>query len=166
MKMKKMNCFSIQSLKKAIVALGICLIPFGLSAQTADSYKSLINKTASAVLEAQKAVIASNKASVDGSLANVFRLQLNAVALFNQQNYALAAYTSNLSRQEAIKLITALNGSANSFYTISDDEKKLFAASRSQSNADQVAKQNFSTLSANDNDYLAPNQFLKTIVIQ
>jgi hypothetical protein len=162
----KMNCFSIQSLKKVIIALGICLIPFGLSAQTADSYKSLINKTGLAVLEAQKAVIASNKTNVNGSLANVVRLQLNAVALFNQQNYALAAYASNLSRQEAIKLITTLNGNANSFYTISDEEKKLFATARSQSNADQLAKQNFSTLSANDTDYLAPNQFVKPIVIQ
>jgi hypothetical protein len=164
--MKQTNYYSIKSLKKIIIALVVYLVPYSISAQDTDSYKNFINKTGFAVLEAQKAIIGNDKANADGNLANVMRLQINAVALYNNKNYALAAYTTNLSRMEAIKLLARLKGEANKAYTVSDDEKKLFAPVISQANVDLIAKQNFSTLSAKDQDYLNPSQMSKTVFIQ
>jgi hypothetical protein len=164
--MKQTHHYSFKSLKKIIIALVVYLIPYNISAQDADLYKKFINKTGLAVLEAQKAVIGSDKANADGDLANLMRLQINAVTLYNNRNYALAAYTTNLSRIEAVKLLARLNGEANKVYTVSDDEKKLFAPVISQANVDLIAKQNFSRLSAKDQDYLNPSQMSKTVFIQ
>jgi hypothetical protein len=167
--MKQTNYYQFKSLKKIVIAFAIFFVPFSSSAQNADSYKTFINNTGFAVLEAQKAVIGSNKINEDGSLANLMRLQMNAIALYNSKEYAMAAYTANLSRTEAIKLLTKLKGRANKVYTVSDDEKKLFApviAQASQANVDLIAKQNFSRLSSKDQDYLDTRLITKAVFIQ
>jgi hypothetical protein len=164
--MKQKNHYSFKSLKKTMIAFAILLVPFSISAQNADSYKRFINNTGFAILEVQKAIRAGAVSNLDENLANLVRLQVKAIEQFNKKDYALAAYASSFSREEAIKLLIKLNGNANKFYTISDDEKKLFSSVSLQSNVDEITKQNSSTLSAKGGDHSDPNQIVKNVMIE
>jgi len=161
--MKKMNHYPIKPLRKIIIVLAIYMIPFGLSAQDAIVYKTFINKNGLVILDVQKALMAEHITNVDGQLAKIMRLQIKAIELFNKKDYSLAAYTSNVSREEAIKLLSKLNPEIGKLYTISDDEKKLFAFVSSQPTE---SKQNTSIISAKDEDYLEPGQVIKKIRIE
>lgn len=109
-----------------LATLTLCTFAGGAFAQNTASYKKFINTTAVAVFEAQKTMIAANRTSPDGKLANLIQQQMNAVVLFNRKEYARAAYYSNLARQQALELIESLNGKKNELYTVSAEEKKLF----------------------------------------
>ena len=149
--MKTNRNYSIKLLKQFVV-LVVYLLPVGLSAQN-DAHKAFINRTGFAVLEAQKAVVAAHKTNVDGKLARLVQLQMQAVVLFNKKEYALASYTSNQAREEAVQLIATYKGFVNSLYTNSDDAKNLFADAQAEA---ALTKENLPSFSGSDQDYLAP----------
>lgn len=155
-----------KSLKKIVFAFAIFLIPFSSSAQNADTYKAFINKTGFAILEVRKAIMAGDVSDLDQNLANLVQLQKKAIELFAKKDYAMAAYTSSFGREEAIKLLIKLRGEANKYYTVSDDEKNLFASVSSQADIDRLAKQTLSTLSSSETRRLDPNSIVKNVTIE
>lgn len=152
--MKKENLRFIQSSKQLLIALCMaCVLSSALAAQNTETYKNFINKTAVAVREAQKTMIATNKTDVDGKLSQLVALQMDAVNLFSKKDYARAACYSNAARQAALALIGSSNEKRNEFYKVTEEEKKLFAALKETL---PLQANPAPSVSTKDQDYLTP----------
>ena len=106
-------------------------------------------------MKAQKEMIAASTNNVDGKLAQLFILQMNAVALYNQQNYKRAVFFSSSARLAAKEIIKGLHDQTD-FYDVSADEKKLLTLNISPAEVDAELQKNFPSLSRSDRDYLTP----------
>ena len=129
------------------------------------SCKDLINKTYVAIAKARKEAISHKKNDLNGKLARLYILQANAVSLYNKNNYSEAACSSTLARKYASEIITSLNPEkdADSFYFLTDEEKKKAEHCSNDEDILKKAKNAQPTLSEIDSQYINSNMSLGTI---
>jgi hypothetical protein len=142
--------------KLLIVSSIILMFPSLLFAQSPDAYKKFINKSTIVVYQAQKTMIATHTNDVNGKLAQLFILQMNAVASFNKGDLPLAAGFSNMARQNALEIIASLGGKQDGFYDITIEESELFKNSPDKIELKVQARKAFPLLSEKDQDYILP----------
>jgi len=128
-----------------------------------DAYKAMLKRTSVAIHKAQKTMLSKGKTEVGGNLAKAVLLQSHAVKLYEEKKQSRAVCGSAQARELAAAIIKDLNGKADTFYLVSEEEKKLLTECPNEAELLKESKIAFKNLSSTtDKDYADPQSLNTT----